>query len=51
MKEIGGFGMKIVVAAIVLSILFFILALLTIYFSDEFKIHPENEQSVQAPKT
>lgn len=47
----SGTGMKIIIGAIILSVLIFIAGLAVAYYWDEIRNPPGNEQSVPAPTT
>ncbi len=50
MADNNGSGMKIVVAAIILSFLVFIVGLIYVYYRDEIRKPAGDESSVPAPK-
>lgn len=51
MAEDSGTGMKIVIGAIILSILLFIAGMVFVYFWDDIMSPAGDENSVPAPKT
>ena len=51
MADNNGSGMKVVIAAIIISIVLFIMGLVYVYYRDEITKPAGDESSVPAPKT